>query len=213
MTSERRGLLLRWLVTAGVIFLAFELARAGIADFLRLEPCAYLDSLNVSGKRPDPARLEAARDRLALAGKFDPDSPIVHEYLGIAYFHRAMIGANDPTLRIAYLETARDHYKRALALRQNSGFLWAGMAAVSSALLESRRAQAPSLAADVQDAIANDAQELKQALAYASRLAPWEPAVLSIVTETGKRHYAVLDPAGRELVDAAARRAEHIKTQ
>jgi len=162
MSSERQGLLLRWLFTAGIAFLVFELSRTGIADFLRLEPCAYLDRVQASGKRPDPARLGAARDRLALAREFDPDNLIVHEYLGIV--------ASDLPLRIGYLETARDHYKKALALRPNSGYLWAGMAAISGALLESRPSTSSGLADGAGGVIANDLRDLKQALAYATRL-------------------------------------------
>jgi tetratricopeptide (TPR) repeat protein len=210
MSSERQGLLLRWLLTAGIAFLIFELSRTGIADFLRLEPCAYLDSVQVSAKRPDPARLEAARDRLVLARKFDPDNPIIQEYLGIVYFREAVIAATDLPLRIGYLETARDYYKKALALRPNSGYLWAGMAAVSGALLESRPLKSSKPASGADGAMANDLGDLKQALAYATRLAPWEPAVLSNVVRIGKLHYSALGPDVRRLVDDAERRARSL---
>lgn len=211
MLSERQGLLLRWLFTAGIAFFAFELSRTGIADFLRLEPCAYLDSIQASAKRPDPARLGVARDRLVLAREFDPDNPIIHEYLGIVYFHRAGIVANDLQLRIGYLETARDHYKKALALRPNSGYLWAGMAAISGALLESRSLTSPEVAANAESAMANDLRDLKQALAYATRLAPWEPSVLRNVVTIGQLHYSVLSPEERRGVDEAVRRAKYMK--
>lgn len=211
MSSERRGLLLRWLLTAGIAFLAFELSRTGIADFLRLAPCAYLDRFQASAKPPDPARLEAARDRLAFAGKLDPDNPIIQEYLGIVYFREAVISASDLSRRISDLETARGHYKKALALRPNSGYLWAGMAAVSGALLESRPLISSKLAAGADGAVANDLRDLKQALAYATRLAPWEPVVLSNVVKIGKMHYSVLGPEGRRLVDDAVRRASTLK--
>ena len=210
MSSERQSMLLRWLLTAGIAFLVFELSRTGIADFLRLEPCAYLDSVQVSAKRPDPARLGVARDRLALAREFDPDNPIIHEYLGIVYFHRAVIAANDLPLRIGYLETARDHYKKALALRPNSGYLWAGMAVISGALLESRPLNSPELADGAGGAIANDLRDLKQALAYAIRLAPWEPSVLSNVVKIGQLHYQALGPEERRWVDDAVRRARSL---
>lgn len=211
MPSERQRLLLRWLLTAGIAFLALELSRAGIADFLRLEPCAYLDSVQATAKRPDPARLGAARDRLVLARKFDPDNPIISEYLGIVYFHRAVIAANDLPLRIGYLETARDHYEKALALRPNSGYLWAGMAVIRGALLESRPLNSSDLADGAGGLIANDLRDLKQALAYATRLAPWEPAVLNNVIKTGRLHYSALGPEERRWVDDAIRRAKDIK--
>ncbi len=211
MSSERQNLLLRWLLTAGIAFLALELSRAGIADFLRLEPCAYLDSIQASPKPPDPARLGAMRDRLVLAGKFDPDNPIIQEYLGIVYFHRAVIAVNDVPLRIGHLETARDHYKKALALRPNSGYLWAGMAVISGALLESRPLKSSMSASGAEGAMANDLRDLKQALTYATRLAPWEPGVLSNVIKTGRLHYSAFGSGERRLVDDAERRARDIK--
>lgn len=155
--------------------------------------------------------MRAARDRLVLAGKFDPDNPITQEYLGIVYFREAVIAAADLPRRISDLETARDYYKKALALRPNSGYLWAGMAAVSGALLETRSSKSSNSAAGVDGAMANDLRDLKQALAYAARLAPWEPVVLSNVVKIGKMHYSALGPEERRLVDVAGRRASTMK--
>lgn len=211
MSSEQQALLLRWLLTAGIAFLAFELSRTGIADFLRLEPCAYLDSVQASAKRPDPARLGVARDRLVLARKFDPDNPIIHEYLGIIYFHRAVIVANDLPLRIGYLETARNYYETALALRPNSGYLWAGMVAIRGALLDSRQSQTTHPADDARRDGMNDLHGLKQALQHATQLAPWEAPVLNIVVKTGMLHYKALDLEERGMVDAAVGRANKLK--
>lgn len=210
MSSERRGLLLRWLLTAGIAFLAFELSRAGIADFLRLEPSAYLDSVQVSAKRPDPARLGAARDRLVLAREFDPDNPIIPEYLGIVYFHRANIVSGDQPLRIGYLETARDYYETALALRPNSGYLWAGMMAIRGALLDSRQSESTYPIDDAGRAGLDDLRGLGQALRHAIRLAPWEAPVLNVVVRTGMLHYKALAPEERGMVDAAVRRAKEL---
>ena len=207
MPSERQRLLLRLVFAAAIVFAAFELSRTGIADFLRLEPCAYLDRVQASGNRPDPARLAAARDRLVLAQKFDPDNPIIQEYLGIVYFHQAVIAVNDLPVRIGYLETAREYYKKALVLRPNSGYLWAGMASISGALLESR----PSKSSVGAGGAANDLRDLKQSLAYATRLAPWEPAVLSNIVKVGKLHYSALGPNERRLVDDAVLRASAMK--
>lgn len=211
MLSDRHRLLLRWLVTAGIALLSFELLRTGIADFLRLEPCVYLDRVQASGKRPDPARLAAARDRLVLAKKIDPSNPIVYEYLGIIYFHRAIIVANDLPLRIGYLETARDYYEAALALRPNSGYLWAGMTAIRGALLDSRQSKSTNPADGPGSDRPDDLRGLKQALRHATQLAPWEPPVLSVVVRTGTLHYKALDPDERMMVDAAIHRANYIK--
>ncbi len=210
MLSERQGLLLRWLLTTVIAFLAFELSRTGIADFLRLEPCVFLDRVQASGKRPDPARLGEARDRLVLALKFDPDNPIIHEYLGIVYFHRAGIVASDLPLRIGYLETARDYYAAALALRPNSGYLWAGMMAIRGALLDSRQSESTYPIDDAGRAGLDDLRGLGQALRHATRLAPWEAPVLNIVVRTGMLHYKALVPEERGMVDVALRRAQEL---
>lgn len=206
MSSERQGLVWRWLLTAGIALLVFDLSRAGIADFLRLEPCAYLDRVQTSGKRPDPSKLSAARDRLEFARKIDPGNPIVHEYLGIIYFHRAIIFPDDLPLRILYLETARNYYQTALGLRPNSGYLWAGMLAVRGALLDGRLA-GPTEASERE----NELSGLKQALQHAARLAPWEAPVLNIVVKTGKHHYKLMGTDERGIVDAAIERARFLK--
>lgn len=210
MSSDRYGLPLRLLLTAGIAFVAFQLLRTGIADFLRLEPCTYIDGIQASGKRPNPARLGSARDRLELAKTIDPGNPIVHEYLGIVYFYRAIIVAGDLPLRIGYLEMARDYYDAALNLRPNSGYLWAGMMAVRGALLESRRSSAAGKASDNAGEDTDDLRGLEQALHHATRLAPWEVPVLNIVLKTGKLHYEALGPAERDLVDAAVSRARQL---
>jgi hypothetical protein len=203
--SKRSGVLLRLLLTAAIAFVAFELSRTGIADFLRLEPCAYLDAIQASGRRPDPAKLGAARDQLEFARKFDPGNPVIHEYLGVVYFHRAVIVAADLPLRIAYLEVARDDYDTALTLRPNSGHLWSGMLAIRGALLESRRSNAAGAGDE-----AGDLRGLEQALRHATSLAPWEVPVLNIVVKTGQQHYQALGLAERGLVDAAIGRARQM---
>lgn len=208
--ADRRKLWLRWLLTAGIILLSLELLRTGLADFLRLGPCTYLDSVRASGKRPDPERLGSARDQLELARAVDPRNPIVHEYLGIVYFYRAIIVAGDLPLRIGYLEMARDYYQAALSLRPNSGYLWAGMMAIRGALLESRPSDAIIPDDNARREGANDLRGLGQALRHATELAPWEAPVLDIVIRTGRLHYPLLGTAERDMVDAALRRAKEL---
>jgi hypothetical protein len=210
MSSERYRLPLRLLLAAGIALVAAQLLRTGIADFLRLEPCAYLDGIQASGRRPDPAKLGSASDQLELARTIDPNNPIIHEYLGIVHFHRAIIVAEDLPIRIGYLEMARDYYAAALKLRPNSGYLWAGMMTICGALLESRR---PSAAEgnDISGIEVGDLRGLEQALRHATRLAPWEVPVLNAVLKTGKLHYLALGPADRDLVDAAVLRASQLE--
>ena len=190
-------------VVALIIGVAFVLLRTGLADFLRLEPCAYLDAIEASGRRPDPAKLGAARDRLEWARTIDPANPVIQEYLGVVYYHRAVIVAADMPLRIGYLEVARDYYAVALTLRPHSGHLWAGMLAIQGGLLQSR-------GIGTAGADAGDLRGLAAALRHASRLAPWEVPVLNTVVTTGQQHYRALAAAERGLVDAAIDRARKL---
>lgn len=171
-----------------VTMVAFDLGRTGVADFLRLEPCAYLDFVQATGRRPDPAMLGRARDRLELAQTVDPDNPVIHEYLGVVYVHRAKLVANDLPLHVAYLERADADYVQALALRSNSAYLWAGLAVVRGALLGARTRRA-----DAAVALAQQRAALQYAMRRAMALAAYEPAVLASMANIGASLRAVLD--------------------
>ena len=194
----------RWLLVAVALVAAVESLRAGVADFLRLQPCTYLDHVQRAGARPDPAILGAARDRLELARTVDPGNPVIHEYLAIVYFHRAHLVAGDPALRRGYLESARTYYEAALALRPHSGYLWAGIMAVHAALLQAQPSGGVAGAAEHVDE--DGLGHLGVALRHALRLAPWEPQVLKAVATTGRLHYAALGSVERDMVDEARRR-------
>jgi len=180
-----------------MLWVAFELLRAGASDFLRLEPCTYLDDVQNAGKRPDPALLGAARKRLELARSLDPRNPVVHEYLALVDVHRARLVAGDAALSAGYLESAGTHYAAALALRPNSAYLWAGVAAVRGALLHGT---------------ARDEQGYRAALTHAMALGPWEPGVLQTLVLSAKPHYAALSANQRALIDEAQRRLKRLTT-
>ena len=77
MLRDRIRLLARLLFTAGILFFAWQLLRAGIADFLRLGPQSYLESVK-GDEWPDPEKLYSARDQLTRARAIDPRNPVVH---------------------------------------------------------------------------------------------------------------------------------------
>jgi len=208
-TPVRRMSGLRWLAIAAVLWAAFELLRSGAADFLRLEPCAYLDSVQNAGKRPDPALLGRARERLELARSLDPGNPVVHEYLALVDVHRARLVAGDAALRGGYLESAETHYAAALALRPNSAYLWAGVAAVRSALLHDAGVQASRGSAIT----AGEARGYEAAASRAMILGPWEPGVLRTLALSASPHYAELSTNGRALIDEAQRRLKRLDAQ
>lgn len=185
----------------GAVVAGVDIGRAGIADFLRLEPCAYLDFVRATARRPDPAALGRARDRLELAKRIDSGNPVIHEYLAVVYVHRARLVASDITLHIAYLERADTDYARALALRPNSAYLWAGVAAVRAALLGARTGRG-----DAAIELAHQRMGLQQAMRRAFQLAGYEPAVLASLSEIGAKMRPHLDDDVMRDVDEMARR-------
>jgi hypothetical protein len=184
---------------------ALELGRTGIADFLRLEPCAYIDFVQSTARRPDPALLGRARDRLELARSVDPDNPVIHEYLAVVYVHRAKLVANDLPLHMAYLERADGDYVEALTLRPNSAYVWAGLAVVRGALLVARTRRG-----DGAPGLAQQRLALQYAMRRAMALAAYEPAVLTSMTSLGNSLRDVLDDdvlRGVEEMDRRLRKA------
>lgn len=192
-------------VALAAIFVALELGRIGIADFLRLDPCAYLDFVQATARRPDPTVLGRARDRLELAKRIDPDNPVIHEYLAVVYVHRAKLVANDLPLHVAYLERADADYVQALGLRPTSAYLWAGLSVVRGALLAARTRRGGA---------ASELAQPRTALQYAMRraiaLAAYEPAVLASIADIGASFRAVLDEDVVRGVDDMERRLRSV---
>ncbi|HWI14712.1 MAG TPA: hypothetical protein VNT02_10695 [Burkholderiales bacterium] len=181
--------------------IALELARAGIADFLRLEPCAYLDLVQASGRRPDPALLGKAKDRLELARRIDPDNPVVREYLAVVYVHRARLVAHDLPLHIGYLERAESDYRDALVLRPNSPYLWAGLVVVRGGLLAARMQRH-----DGAGEVAQQRADFQSALRRAISMSAYEPAALEAIVRTAAPLRDTLDEdVVRGVADVRAR--------
>jgi hypothetical protein len=193
-----RAALCTLVVVAGV-----ELARVGVADFLRLAACAYIDEVQRTGRRPDPARLAVAHDRLALARRIDPGNPVLPEYLGVIAIHRARLVHDDPPLYRAYLERARTHYAEALALRPRSPYLRAGLMTVLAGLLDASESRAGARGE-------SDDGGFAQTLVGAARLADWEAPVLAAVVRLGRQHDAVLSRDERDHVSAAEARLRRL---
>lgn len=185
------------LVAALSVAMAY-LGKVGIADFMRLEPCAYLDGVRASNTLPSPDRLEKARERLLLAQQIDSNNPIIPEYLGLVYYYRAQLSDFDAQLKRDFLESALSSYALAIKLRPNSGYLWSADMLLRQALMA---ATVPTQ---------RDLESLFESMRHAARLAPWEPGVIQQVVLIGKMHVADLGQADRMVVDAAVERAKQL---
>ena len=193
------------LLALGATIAAFELGRAGIADFLRLESCAYLDFVQTTARRPDPAALGRARERLELAKSIDAGNPVIHEYLAVVYVHRAKLVASDLPLHVAYLERADADYAEALALRPHSAYVWAGLAVVRGALLAARARRGDSAME-----LAQQRAALQYAMRRAMALAAYEPAVLASMASVGTSFRDGLDEDVVRGVDEMERRLRSV---
>ncbi len=174
------------------------LGKVGVADFMRLEPCAYLDGVRASNTLPSPDRLEKARERLLLAQKIDSNNPIIPEYLGLVYYYRAQLSDFDAQLKRDFLESALASYTLAIKLRPNSGYLWSADMLLRQALMA---ATVPTQ---------SDLEPLFDSMRHAARLAPWEPGVVQQVVLVGKMHLADLGQADRTILDEAVERAKKL---
>ncbi len=190
------GKLIRVAMTAGLVLLIIELSRIGLADFMRLGPGAYLDSIRAANALPSPGKLLGARERLLVARALDRDNPIIPEYLGQIAFYRATLSPSDAKLQQKYLSEALESYEAALALRPNSGYLWASLMLTRQALLGLTQVY--------------DVAGVLDAMRHAAQLAPWEPGIIEQVIWVGTMHYAELSPQERDIVDGAWARARKL---
>lgn len=189
----------RLLVLTLLLAATVRLALVGAADFLRLAPCVLIDEVQRTDHPADPAALATAHERLMLAGRVDPWHPIVPEYLAILAVYRARMVHDDVALYRTYLDSAREQYAAALALRPHSAYLRSGMMIVLAGLLDARAGPDEALVAD-----------FGLALAQAAGQAAWEPVVLAAVARVGTQHAALLDEAGRQRVSEARERLSRL---
>lgn len=195
--------------TIGLVLFMFELSRIGIADFMRLEPGAYLDAVRASNARPLPAKLAAAREHLLVARTLDPGNPIIPEYLGQISFYRATLSEFDAQLQQEYFKDALENYEAAIAIRPNSGYLWASVMITRQALLDISR-RVPDVQKNTMLADNHSFSEVVDAMRHAAQLAPWEPGVIEQIIRVGTIHYPELSVQDQAVLDSASVRAQKL---
>lgn len=199
------GLLFKIIFTLLLLPALIYLARAGVADFLRLEPCAYLEAVQEGKERVIPVELLRSRERLLLARSWDASNPIIPEYLGQIAIVRAQLVTLSPSLQAVFFREAIAEFNTGIALRPNSAYLWADRMTAGSSLLEAN-AKAGRDAALVEGELA----EISRALRHANELAPWEPKILAQLVRVGTLRYMELAPDDRLLIDGARARVKRL---
>lgn len=198
------GLLKKIIFTLLLLPALVYLTRIGIADFLRLEPCAYVEAIQKGRMRVDPAELIRSRERLLLAHTWDAGNPIIPEYLGQIAFIRAQLISLSPTVQALFLREAIEHFDSAIALRPNSAHLWAARMSAGSFLLETKERLG---VASVDD----EFSVTRQALLRAAELGPWEPSVLQQIAGVGNLRYREFSLEERGVIDGVAVRAKRLR--
>lgn len=201
----KSGLLAKIAFTLLVVSAMVWLAKVGLADFLRLAPCVYIDALNKKTVALDPVELDKARERLKLAQSWDSGNPIMPEYLAQTDYMLAQLLAFSPSMQADFLQKAIVNMDSAVALRPYSAYLWAARMSAGNWLLEVKvklNADASSRQAEL--------SVVKAALRHADVLDPWNPLVLEQIVKVGMSRYAELSGEDRKTVDSAVMRAKQL---
>ncbi|MCX7192186.1 MAG: hypothetical protein NTY60_00915 [Proteobacteria bacterium] len=201
----KSGLLFKIIFTLLLLPALAWLAKVGIADFLRLAPCTYIEDVQKGKERLIPARLLVSREQLLTARSWDSSNPLIPEYLGQIAIIRAQLISLSPTLQAAFFREAIDDFEVAIALSPNSAYLWADRMTAGSLLLEVNA----KTGRDGQFAI-HELAEISIALRRANELGPWEPKVLAQLVKVGALRYTEFSPDVRVLVDGAQKRAKKL---
>jgi hypothetical protein len=202
----RSGLLKKLVLTLLLLPAMIYLTRAGVADFLRLEPCAYLEAVQLGEVPLDPAGLASSRERLLLARSWDTGNPIIPEFLGQIALMRTQLSGFSPRLQSIFLNEAIDDFQVAIRLRPNSAYLWAARMSAGSMMI------AANERLERDDALVeHELSAIKFALRRAGELGPWEPSVLQQMVKVGTLHYMELSPEERAIVDGAVAREKKLK--
>lgn len=201
----KADLLMKIVVTLLLLFALFFLTKVGVADFLRLAPCAYIDAVHKGSERVKPTELLESRERLLLARSWDSSNPLIPEYLGQIAIIRAQLISFSPFIQSKFLRDAISEFETAIELRPNSAYLWADRVTAGSALLEANAKQVSDAEMIPQELIA-----ISHAYLRASELGPWEPKVLSQLVRVGTLRYKEFTPEVKKLVDDAITRANKL---
>ncbi|MDX8379271.1 MAG: hypothetical protein R8K48_04385 [Gallionella sp.] len=197
------GLLIKIILTLLIFSAMVFMARVGVADFMRLRPCVYVDGLANGTVRLDPTALDHARKLLLLARSWDANNPVIPEYLGQIDFRLAQLVHFSPTMQATFLRRAIAEYDSALTLRPNSAYLWAGRMTLGSGLLQIK-ALSP---------VATQPSELTligHAMQRAALLDPWNPTVLKQIVTVGTLYYKAFSSKDQLIVDAAVTRTRKL---
>lgn len=197
------GLLVKVTLTLLVLASLYWLARVGVADFIRLRPCAYIDSLGKGSVQLDPVTLDQSRELLLLARTWDPGNPVVPEYLAQTDFILAQMLNFNPALQADFLRKAIVNFDLAIALRPNSAYLWAARMTTGDWLLQLNR----KLALPV-DRV--ELARVELSLKRAAILDPWNPSVLRQIVTVGKLRLLDFEPESRLQVEEAITRAKQM---
>jgi len=182
------------------------LTKVGVADFLRLAPCAYVEAVQKREIRLDPAELVRARERLIMARDWDSSNPDVPEFLGQIALMRSKLVDFSPRLQLIFLREAVQEFQYAVDLRPNSAYLWAARMTAGSWLLET------NAKIDRDDGlVAHELSVMSQAMQRADLLAPWDASILQQMLRVGDLRYLEFSPEIRLIVDGAALRAKKLK--
>lgn len=202
---HKSGLLLKILVTLLIMPPLVYLAEAGIADFLRLRACNYIDSLR-SGAHLDPVELDRSREYLLKAHGWDVRNPVITEYLAQTDFAIAQLVPFIPVMQANFLHNAISNLELAIASRPNSAYLSAARMTMGSWLLEIRSGLGGhSTIDDI------EFQRIQIELRRAAQLDPWEPSVLLQIVKVGKFRYKEFSLDDQVIIDKAIARAVQLK--
>ena len=190
------------LLTVALVYLA----RLGIADFMRLEPTAYVEDVQKGIERPGAARLQEAREQLLNARSWDAGNPLIPEYLGQIAIIRAQLISLSPMLQEKLFREAIEDFDAALALRPNSAYLWADRMTAGSLLLEANEKTGVDA-----ELVEHELRAIATALRHATDLGPWEPKVLAQIVRVGRLRYEALPDESRALIVDAVVRADKLQ--
>jgi len=202
---HKYGLLFKIIFTLLLLPGLVWLAKAGIADFLRLAPSNYIEDVLKGKERPGGALLLESREALLNARSWDTNNPLVPEYLGQIAIIRGQLISLSPLLQAKYFREAISDFDIALALRPNSAYLWADRMTAGSLILEINAKTAHD-----EKLTEYELSRMEVALRHAGELGPWEPKVLAQLVRVGKLQYQAFSPSARVLVDAAIVRADKL---
>lgn len=199
----KSGLLTKIILTLLLLPALIWLTKVGVADFLRLEPCIYIDALGKGAVRIEPTELDKSRERLLLARSWDVSNPIIPEYLAQTDFMLAQLINFSPAIQAEYLRNAIVNLNSAISLRPNSAYLWAARMTMGSWLVE--------LKVQANESVdKSELENISMALRRAAVLDPWNPSVLQQIAKVGTLRYKELFEEDRLIVDQAKIRASQL---